>query len=700
MKHNLLCLAGAGFCALALGACGGGGSSGSIPATTPTSIPSPSASTSKSIAAATGGTVTLALPSGNTINLIIPPHALAGDATVTLNGYASAPGLPSNATLLGAFSVDTGGVALYNRLSASETIASAPSTSTLRLSLWSPNRATSNDVDTATYANGSVINNDSAKYVGISTVSSQQPYAFYATSSAATPAPITLTVSAATPGPYAPGTAVAMTAGGSDANGNAYIYTPSFSVSAASLGAIASPSPGPNVNPLGATFVAGNSQMQGAIVVQDHRSAATGQLTVSVRQQQPTTGGDTYSYSGTYLQTDVRSLPSPMPTATTAATLTETIDVKNNQTFDGVAGLYDFSASLAENTSLKTSLSTTDTFEGMGVANGMQSLLEYGMNWADDNGDTLSYLYGTLASPTPIVLDQIPEIAGASWTNPATAVITENDSIDANGSAFYSQRTYNADGSYAETSTYPPGYFGQFSPSDHGQLTENSDGSGSYSLPLFNQLGDLVVSSPQPQGNGSYAITFSIYPDANPSPTETPEASGQVPAFYAPSPTLYRETDVDSGVKPIPASCNVPTSLGTSGNQLVQTISRLDTILGYTDAQTTTSYVVNGIGVVCINLHDVQTSYYDFNGDAVVFLAAAYQTTTIDQTLGLQTNGTNVIGSSSRARIASNSGLSRPYVNAARALFARRIEHARALRERAVMRGFVRFASKRAGGAH
>ena len=699
MKHYVLCVTGASICALALGACGGGGSSGSIPATTPTSIPSPSASTSKSIAAATGGTVTLALPNGNSVKVTIPPAALVSDATVTLDSYASAPGLPSGATLLGAFSVDTGGVALYSRLTASETIASAPSSPALRLALWSPNRNSSTDVDTATYANGAVTNNDNAKYVGISTATSQRPYAFYATSSAAAPVPITLSVAAATPGPYAPGASVAVTASGSDANGNAYAFTPSFSVSNSTLGTVTAPSPGPNVNPLSATFVAGNSQMQGAIVVQDQRSNASGQLTVTVQQQQPTTGGDTYSYTGTYLQTDVRSLPSPMPTATTAATLAETINVKSGQTFDGVPGLYDFSASLAENTSLETSLSTTDTFEGTGVANGTQSLLEYGMNWADDNGDTLSYLYGSLASPTPVALDRFPETAGAAWTNPATVVITENDSIDANGSAFYSQRTYNADGSYSETSTYPAGYFGQFSPSDHGQLTENADGSGSYSVPLFNQLGDLVLSSPQPQSGGTYAISFSIYPDANPSPTESPEVSAQIPAFYQPSPTLYKETDVDNGAKAIPASCNVPASLGANGNQLVQTISRLDTILGYTDVQTTTSYVIDDVGVVCINLHDLQTSYYDFEGDNVVFIDAPYQTTTIDQTLGLQTSGTNVIGSSSRARKASISALSRPYVDAARAFFARRIEHERALRERAVLRGFVRFASKRAGGA-
>ena len=690
VKHYALYVASAGFCALALGACGGGGSGGSIPAASTGSLPAPVVSTSKSLVATAGGSIVLSLPDHGTLALTVPAGALASNATVTLSAYASVPGLPQGSTSLGGFAVDTGGVALNKRLSVSETPATTPSSSTLRLALWSPTRNASSDVDTATLANGALVNDDNAKYVGISTASSQRAYAFYTAPAAASPAPISLAIAASTPGPYTSGTPVTVVASGSDANGNAYVYEPHFSVSNPSLGTIA-PS---GSNPLAATFAGGNEQMQGAIVVTDTRTSATGRLTINIQSQRPASGGDTYAYSGTLLETDVRSLPSPMPTATTSATLTQTIDVKSGQTLNGATGLYDFSAKQTENTSLQESLSTTDTFEGFGVPgpDGTAPLLEYGTNWADDNGDTLSYLYAT-----PIVVDRLPERAGATWTNSSAVQITENETIDSNGSAFFSRRTYKSDGSYSEVATYPAGYFGAFSPSDHGETTENSDGSGFYAAPVFG-AGDIVLSAPQAGGNG-YLINYQVFAEASPTPSSVPVVSGSFNAWYNPSSKLYNETDVDNGSKPIPASCHVPATFGSNANQLVQTTSRLDTILGYTEMEATTSYVMNGVGVVCVTLHDVQTSYYDFAGDLpFVFVAAPYQVTTTDQTLGLQSGGTSVIDAS-QARTTSSAHLSVPYVRAARAQFQRKLERARLLREKNALRFLRRLTSNRAGGA-
>ena len=634
---------------IALASCGG--SNGAGPPSTPGSSGqnAPTTTATQLVKAATGGTVTLA---GNVpMTLTIPAHALAADANVTFASFTSAPpqptgangaALPSGATFLGGFTISTGGVPLLTPLQVTESGSGSNATGLVYLAMYNGKSGRYTIVDTAT-PNASGIANAGAKgYVGISSVGgSTTPYAFFSTTSASTPAPISLSVTPASPGPYAIGATETFTAAGSDANGNPYAFTPAFTLSSPAIGTL-TPSA---TQPMSAMIAFGATQQNGYVQVADARSGLSADLNVSVESLRPASNGDTYSYTGTLTQVFSRTLPSPMPTASSTVNVAQTVTVKGNQTYQGVSNLYDFSTAETDTGSLQTTVSQSDEFEGFAPNGSLTALLDYGSNWQDEGGDTLAYVY-----PQPQIIDEIPEASGNTWKNTAAASVSENESNGNLGAAFSSERTYNADGTYSETSTYPAGYFNIGSPADHGELVENANGSGYYSVPLGG-AGDVTFSAP-----ASGQITVNAYFQPSPGPSDTPFFTQQIPAWFATTPVFYQESDADKGSVPMPQQCNASASFGTSGEEILQSISRLDTILGYTETTTTTTYLVPGYGAACIIMSDVLSSYYDFGGDYPLFYSpnpttlSPYQVTTTTETLGLQQSGTNVIGASSSSK--------------------------------------------------
>jgi hypothetical protein len=676
---------------VAVAGCSGAGSPTSLPVTplvsnvgdSPVSVNqrTPNASASQQIVAATGGTIVV--KSGKSkLSVTVPPHALASNANVAVGIYLQGPPLPSGsakaplpagAQFLGGFSISTGGAALVAPLRATESYAAAPSGKSLRLAMYGSKAGAYVDVDTATAANASVANANDTRYVSISSATgARNPYAFYATRVPRAPVPIALALTALAKPPYLVEKSVGLVASGADANGNPYAFTPAFAISNAALGKLMPSS----ANPYGVTLAFGNQQQTGVASAADARTKLTAQLNLSVQSQRPANGGDTYAYAGSMTQTFVRTLPSPLPVSRTRANVTTSVTVNGDQTFQGTKGLYDFVTSESDATNLQTTNTTTDAYVGFSSANagGAFAYLEYGSNWADENGDSLSYVY-----PQPIVVDRLPNAAKQSWSNTAAATLYENETVGAGGAAFSAQRVYAANGTYGETSTYPPGYFGIGTPSDHGQIQENADGSGYYSVPIYG-AGDIVYSAPAGK-NGKYAISYSVYAQASPLPTASPLVAATIPAWYPPKPALYRETDVETGMTAIPAACKSSAVFGKRAEQLVQTIDRLDTILGYTEKTTQRTYLISGYGVVCTQLVDVQTSYYDFNGDSqFVFFAQPYQVTTTSETLGLQQSGTNVQGAN--VRRASAIARVNAYTLIAHSAFTRAIERLRQDRER------------------
>jgi hypothetical protein len=312
------------------------------------------------------------------------------------------------------------------------------------------------------------------------------------------------------------------------------------------------------------------------------------------------------------------------------------VSVGTNQTFNGASGLTDLHSAETDAlaSGLETTTATTDTYELIGASGTASTLLDYGSQYADEAGDGVS----TLLTPA-VILDELPEVAGAQWTNGPGSTIDEAIAGDTNGSAVTVVRTINADGSYSEKTTYPagysaPGYTGV------GNIQENSDGSGSFSFVANGGAISITYSPPEPQASGGPLITINEYPSLD--TTGTPTSTFQLPSWYGSSAALYAETDLDQGIVAVPAACNLAKSFPAQATARMQSIVRTDTILGYTETQTTTSYVAPGYGVLCSTLNDKETLYYDFSGDqAYVFTQAPpLEITTVAETLALQPSST------------------------------------------------------------
>lgn len=401
----------------------------------------------------------------------------------------------------------------------------------------------------------------------------------------------------------------------------------------------------------------------------------------------PLNPGQSFAYTGTLLQTQFRSQPAPMPTATTLVTVQQTGTVKDQQAFNGTTGLYDGSVAETDTTLLQTSTSQTDTYYGFSTpaSNGSTQLLEYGSTWADDNSDTLTYTYAS-----PLVLDELPETSGASWTNSPAATILEDDTTNANGPAFFSKQVVNANGSYTETTTYPPAYA-----TGSSVITQNADGSGS--ITNVAGAGAVVFGAPQPQGDGTYVLPYSVYSVPSPGPNDQPSVSQNIPAWFTVPPTLFSETDSDLGSQPIPSACHAPSSIA-SAIEIQRTISRVDTILGYTETQTTSDYRIPTSGVVCVVMNDTQNQYYDWNGDVQhIFSPTPIQVNTIAETLGLTSGASADSARRATTQSAAAAGLSTQAIAAAQMRFYLRVRQLRTLTKQRVVRSVTSYLEKQKG---
>jgi hypothetical protein len=355
----------------------------------------------------------------------------------------------------------------------------------------------------------------------------------------------------------------------------------------------------------------------------------------------PQTNGSTYTYAGVLTQTfqsfpevTAPGTPSPEPTSVTTTNVTQQITIETNQAFNNGSGLTDYhdAETDAQSSGLKTTTSTTDTYETIAQSGSAQELLDYGSQYADEAGDTMTTSY----SPQRVE-DELPETAGAAWSNGAGSTVLEAIDGDANGSPLTVQRTVANTGTYTENTTYPQGYEAN-GYTGVGEIQENADGGGIYSWVSEGSPFTVEYSQPVPQATGSPEITIAEFENLDPTPAEAPVQSFQLPTWYGTSPSFYNEADKDLGSVTVPASCNLSSSFPQTATAVQETTNRLDTIVGYTELEVQTSYNVAGFGPVCTTLHDVQQLYYDFNGDQAFTFSTLtpLQITTVDETLALQ----------------------------------------------------------------
>lgn len=342
--------------------------------------------------------------------------------------------------------------------------------------------------------------------------------------------------------------------------------------------------------------------------------------------------------------------PSPEPISVTRERVSQTIAIRTQQSFNGGTRLTDLhdEESDAYTSGLKTTTHTTDTYEKAGSP--PSQLVNYGSQYVDESGDTMTTSYAP-----PRVENELPERAGAQWSNGAGAQVLEALAGDKKGSPVTVSRTVDNDGTYNESTTYPLGYSG-LGYTGIGQIQENVDGSGTYAFVTTNAPTTIDYSAPVPQPTGRPRLTIAVYDQLDPTPSDKPSSLNTLASWYGASPAFYNEIDRDLGKVTVPAACALSAKFPKAAIAVQETVDTTDTVLGYTEHQVETSYVAAGYGVLCSVLSDKQTLYYDFNGDEpyVFTNAPPLEIATLSETLALQP--TSHTAKATSAAVTSSSG--------------------------------------------
>lgn len=318
---------------------------------------------------------------------------------------------------------------------------------------------------------------------------------------------------------------------------------------------------------------------------------------------------------------------SPDPTSTpwvstTRQSVTQNVSIATGQSFAGQSGLTELSAQESDASQLKTTSVTSQTYllyaPNASRANGVD-VTEVGVTSTDSNGVTLQ---SVLAGGNGI-LDRLPSVYGAQWSDGAARTDTETDPGNQTISA-----TYAADGSYTEQVTYPEG--------GSGSVQLNADASGVYQLPFAgNTANNSSVTVAAPQG-GQIQLAYQLLPPGLP-------ASGAftLPEWYPQDPpVLASDTYVDEGSTTLPSSCNVGSAYRSAGvEKIVETKKRLDPIFGELESDRITQYTSPDYGLLCASASDDLQTYYDYSGQfaaAFAFAAHPLRDTAVSETLALQ----------------------------------------------------------------
>ena len=249
---------------------------------------------------------------------------------------------------------------------------------------------------------------------------------------------------------------------------------------------------------------------------------------------------------------------------------------------------------------LQTIKSTSDSYTATSGGN----VLLYGSvvnTPATSNGQSSTQ---TLVYATPQIVDRSPETNGASWTNEPGAQLTE-----AFGDGHSEDRTIANNGTYTEIGTAPAPNGSGYIPVN---LDEQSSGAGTYAGPFFG-LRSLTFAIGAPAGNPA-TVTATYQIGKKPKKTIV----FHVPLWYPASPKFYAEADGIRTDVTLPHGCTP----GAAASEVKQKISRLDTVIGYTETSERDTYAVSG-GVVCVVFADTLDNFYDWNGDTTFLIYAS-----------------------------------------------------------------------------
>ena len=293
-----------------------------------------------------------------------------------------------------------------------------------------------------------------------------------------------------------------------------------------------------------------------------------------------------YTSAGTQTVTFTRSFPTPTEAPTTLDwALSANTFVHERQTFHAQVAT-EFASSEIAASVLQTITTTDNEYYMFPQSSG--DILDIGYHSTDSNGVVLDVQNGTGNG----IVGQLPGFA-PTWSNDAAQIVAENDP---DGST--STQTFNDDGSYTLSKTEAAGTT---------SATLNSDGSGTATIPsnaFFNFVGTgtiLTISTPNPAGFIDYTLTSVGVP--SPSPTPTPIVI-VIPAWYERDPVLASDETTNLNTQLIPASCNLPPTIPSSGIHLHEFRTALDTVFGITETVATDRWIAQGVGPACEQISD------------------------------------------------------------------------------------------------
>ena len=307
----------------------------------------------------------------------------------------------------------------------------------------------------------------------------------------------------------------------------------------------------------------------------------------------PSGGCTAFSLSGSISETVTRTAPTPVPPpSTTTSTVSQTIAVITGQVFHGKPAT-DYQSTEIDTSPNQAITTNTDNYLQFPATTG--NIVNIGFHSDDSNGVDLDVQYPSgngITGEVPLT----PVSPG--WSNTASTILAETSP---DGTSI--NETINADGSYNLTESAVAGST---------TATQNSDSTGTAIVPVIGFFGQGIGTATQItiplQSAGTINYTLNAV-GAVVAPIIIPVA-----AWYPVSPTLASDTTTNLGTKSIPAGC-VAAGFGTSGIELSQQQSRLDTIFGISDTKVTNTWVT-AVGPVCQQIAESMNIYYDFTGQS------------------------------------------------------------------------------------
>lgn len=318
-----------------------------------------------------------------------------------------------------------------------------------------------------------------------------------------------------------------------------------------------------------------------------------------------------FTLAGTSTQRITRTFPTPTPPAQVIdSAVAQTINIiPSSGPFHGQIAT-DYKTVETDTAPLQSITTNTDNYVLVPVTTG--NIVNIGYHATDSNGVVMDvqYLSGNG------IIGQVP--LGAGWVNNASSIISETDP---DGTSI--SQTINPDGSYTLTKTEVAGTT---------TATLNSDASGTATVPVVFIGGTGTKITVPVQSGGKIHYTLSAV--GAPAPTPAPQII-TFPAWYAPSPTLASDHYTNLGMKAIPAGC-VPPAFGSSGVDVHQQETQLDTIFGLLDNETTDTWITP-VGPVCQRISDTLNIFYDFTGQSGFALLSStpVQTNVFSELLGV-----------------------------------------------------------------